>query len=165
MALKFKKLDHREIRKLKQPGEKLTEYGITFERLPKGDGRYTVNIMVDGVRVHRVLGKESDGVTREQAENFIEQARTDARKGRLNLLRPTVLPPPPHPVCVIRRALWFLLDTYAYTCQSVYTYMIMQSYVLTFIHSYENSLDHFTKRRCWKNHFGDSSCRCCRSQR
>jgi hypothetical protein len=84
----------REIRKLKQPGEKLTEHGITFERLPKGDGRYTINIMLDGVRVHRVIGKESDGVTREQAENFIEQTRTDARKGRLNLPRPAVLPSP-----------------------------------------------------------------------
>jgi hypothetical protein len=58
MALKFKKLDRREIRKLKQPGEKLTEHGITFERLPKGDGRYTINIMVDGVRVHRRAGRE-----------------------------------------------------------------------------------------------------------
>lgn len=41
--------------------------------------------MVDGQRIHRVIGKESDGVTREQAEKFIEQARTDARQGRLNL--------------------------------------------------------------------------------
>ena len=29
--------------------------------------------------------KESDGVTREQAENAIEKLRTDAREGRLNL--------------------------------------------------------------------------------
>lgn len=41
--------------------------------------------MVDGQRIHRVIGKESDGVTRQQAEEFIERARTDARKGRLNL--------------------------------------------------------------------------------
>lgn len=41
--------------------------------------------MVDGIRVHRVIGKESEGVTRKQAEVFIEQSRTDARKGRLNL--------------------------------------------------------------------------------
>jgi integrase len=41
--------------------------------------------MVDGQRVHRVIGKESDGVTRKQAETFIEKARTDARRGRLNL--------------------------------------------------------------------------------
>jgi hypothetical protein len=61
------------------------EHGIVFERLSNGDGRYTVNIMVDGSRVHRVIGKESDGVTREQAEQFIEQARTQARQWRLNL--------------------------------------------------------------------------------
>lgn len=84
MALKFQKLTRTNIRKV-QPEDKLQEHGISFARLPNGDGRYTVNIMVDGVRVHRVIGKESEGVTRQQAEDFIEQARTDARKGRLNL--------------------------------------------------------------------------------
>ena len=84
MALKFRKLTRTNIRKV-QPGDKLQEHGISFERLANGDGRYTVNIMADGVRVHRVIGKESEGVTRKQAEDFIEQARTDARKGRLNL--------------------------------------------------------------------------------
>jgi len=84
MALKFKNLDRLTIRKL-QPGQRLAEHGITFERLPNGDGRYTVNIMVDGQRVHRVIGKGSDGVTRHQAEDFIEKTRTDARQGRLNL--------------------------------------------------------------------------------
>jgi len=84
MAIKFQKLTRTNIRKA-QPGDKLQEHGISFERLPNGDGRYTVNVMVDGVRVHRVIGKESEGVTRKQAEDFIEQARTDARKGRLNL--------------------------------------------------------------------------------
>lgn len=84
MALKFKKLTRNNIRKAK-PGGKLQEHGISFQRLPNGDGRYSINIMVDGIRVHRVIGKESEGVTRKQAEDFIEQARTDARKGRLNL--------------------------------------------------------------------------------
>lgn len=84
MALKFQKLTRTNIRKV-EPGDKLQEHGTSFERLPNGDGRYTVNIMVDGVRVHRVIGKESEGVTRKQAEDFIEQSRTDARKGRLNL--------------------------------------------------------------------------------
>jgi integrase len=84
MALKFQKLTRTNIRKV-QPSDKLQEHGISFERLANGDGRYTVNIMVDGVRVHRVVGKESEGVTRKQVEDFIEQARTDARKGRLNL--------------------------------------------------------------------------------
>jgi len=84
MAIKFKKLVRKNIRKT-LPGEKLQEHGITFEKLKSGDGKYTVNVMVDGVRIHRVIGKESEGVTRKQAEDFIEQARTDARKGRLNL--------------------------------------------------------------------------------
>ena len=41
--------------------------------------------MVDGSRIHRVIGKETDGVTRTQAEKFIEQARTDARSDRRSL--------------------------------------------------------------------------------
>ena len=41
--------------------------------------------MVDGQRIHRVIGRESEGVTRSQAEEFIEKARTDAREDRLNL--------------------------------------------------------------------------------
>jgi integrase len=84
MALKFSTLTRTNARKLKA-GEKLQEHGISFERLSNGDGRYSVNIMVDGQRIHRVIGKESDGVTREQAEQFVEQARTNARQGRLNL--------------------------------------------------------------------------------
>jgi integrase len=68
-----------------QPGEKLTEHGITAERQLNGDVRYSVNIMVDGQRIHRVVGRESDGKTREQAERDIETFRTKAREGRLDL--------------------------------------------------------------------------------
>jgi len=84
MSLKFIKLTRPNIRKLKK-NQKIAEHGTTFERFSNGDGRYTVNIMVDGQRVHRVIGRESEGVTRQQAEDFIEQIKTDARKGRLNL--------------------------------------------------------------------------------
>jgi len=84
MALKFSKLTRKNIRKLR-PGQKIIEHGIAFERLSNGDGRYTVNIMADGIRIHRVIGKESEGVTRKQAEDYIEQARTEARRGRLSL--------------------------------------------------------------------------------
>ena len=84
MSLKFAKLTRPSIRKLSQ-GEKVTEHGIIFERLPNGDGRYTVNIMVDGLRIHRAIGRESEGVTRKQAEDFIEKVKTDSRAGRLNL--------------------------------------------------------------------------------
>ncbi len=84
MALKFSKLTRPNIRKLSE-GNKITEHGITFERFTNGDGRYTVNIMVDGQRVHRVVARESEGVTRQQVEDYIEQVKTEARKGRLNL--------------------------------------------------------------------------------
>lgn len=72
------------MRKL-QAGLHIKEHGIIFERLANGDGRLTVRFMVDGQLVHRVVGKESEGVTRTQAEDFIENTRADARAGRLNL--------------------------------------------------------------------------------
>ncbi len=84
MALKFAKLTRPAVRAL-SAGEKLNEHGITAERLANGDVRYAVNIMVDRQRIHRVVGKESEGVTREQAERLIEKLRTEAREGRLNL--------------------------------------------------------------------------------
>jgi integrase len=84
MARDFNKLSRIYIRKL-PPGGKLTEHGITFERLKNGDGAYSVNVMVDGQRIHRVIGRESEGVTRTQAEEFIEKVRTEAREGRLSL--------------------------------------------------------------------------------
>lgn len=83
-VVRFSRLDRAGIRKLR-PGQKVAEHGITVERLSTGDLRYSVNIMVDGKRVHRVIGRDSEGVTRTQCEEFIEQARTDARAARLNL--------------------------------------------------------------------------------
>jgi hypothetical protein len=41
--------------------------------------------MVDGQRIHRVIGRGSDGTTRTQAEEFIQKARAEAREGRLAL--------------------------------------------------------------------------------
>jgi len=84
MALKFTRLTRPEIRAL-QPGERLNEHGITAECQKNGDIRYSVNIMVDGVRIHRVVGRDSERVTREQAERLIEKLRTDSRAGRLDL--------------------------------------------------------------------------------
>jgi integrase len=66
-------------------GAKITEHGITFQREANNDGVFTVNVMVDGQRIHRVIGRESDGTTRTQAEEFIEKARQEAKTGRLNL--------------------------------------------------------------------------------
>lgn len=84
MALKFARLTRPAIRAL-AIGDKLHEHGITAERQGTGDVRYSINIMVDGQRVHRVVGRESEGVTREQAERAIEALRTKAREGRLDL--------------------------------------------------------------------------------
>jgi integrase len=82
--MKFNKLTRIHMRKLKHP-DILSEHGIIFERLENGDGRFRINIMVDGQRIHRVVGKESEGVTRNQVEELIAKLRTDARHGRLNL--------------------------------------------------------------------------------
>lgn len=84
MAKTFNKLTRPLMRKL-AAGEKLNEHGITFERQTSGDGVFSVNVMVDGQRIHRVIGRESDGTTRTQAEEFIEKARQEARAGRLSL--------------------------------------------------------------------------------
>lgn len=84
MAIKFSKITRANQRNLNL-NEKIEEHGITFERLKNGDGRYIINVMVDGQRIHRVVGKESEGVTRLQAEVLIAKLRTEAREGRLNL--------------------------------------------------------------------------------
>jgi integrase len=84
MAAMFQRLTRPIIRRLASGGT-ITEHGITFERLANGDGVFTVNIMVEGQRIHRVIGRESAGTTRTQAEEFIEKVRRDAREGRLNL--------------------------------------------------------------------------------
>lgn len=84
MALKFNSLTRLATRALK-PGERIQEHGIIAECLASGDIRYKVNVMVDGVRHHRVIGNESAGVTRDQAMKFIEALRTKAREDRLDL--------------------------------------------------------------------------------
>ncbi|WP_010162579.1 tyrosine-type recombinase/integrase [Sphingomonas sp. PAMC 26617] len=84
MARSFAKLDRNAIRAL-QVGQKISEHGITAERLRDGDTRYSINIMSDGQRVHRVIGRATEGVTREQAERAIESLRTKAREDRLDL--------------------------------------------------------------------------------
>src|SRR6056297_46456 len=84
MAIRFSKLTRPAIRS-SRPGDSITEHGITFRRDANGDGVYSVNIMVDRRRIHRVIGRESEGVTRQQAEDFVAQARTDARRQRLEL--------------------------------------------------------------------------------
>ena len=78
MSKSFLKLTRAAMRKLPKE-QRITEQGITFERLTNGDGLFTVNIMVDRWRIHRTIGRESEGVTRSTAEEFIAKARQEAR--------------------------------------------------------------------------------------
>ena len=80
------KLTRLALRKL-EPGQHLTAGGIRFDRLLNGDGRYTVELMVDRVRIHRVVGLESEGVTLTQAEHLIAQLRADARRERWGMVQ------------------------------------------------------------------------------
>jgi integrase len=84
MGLRFTKLTRPAIRGLASGGH-INEHGIVAEKQQDGDVRYSVNVMVDGRRIHRVVGRESEGVTRHQAEQLIEKLRTDARADRLDL--------------------------------------------------------------------------------
>jgi integrase len=74
------KLTQSAVRKL-PVGDKISDGGIIAERTAAGV-HLSVNIMVDGRRVHRRFGV---GATIAEAQQFIEQSRTDARHGRLNL--------------------------------------------------------------------------------
>lgn len=80
----FQKLTRPNTKKL-TAGQEIIENGITFRRMANGDGVYSVNIMVDRIRIHRVIGRESEGTTRTQCEAFIEKTRTAAREDRLAL--------------------------------------------------------------------------------
>jgi integrase len=71
-------LSREAIRKL-PIGDKITEGGVTIERSPKGI-RISVNAMIDGQRVHR-----RGFATVAEASSFLDQAKTEARHGRLNL--------------------------------------------------------------------------------
>lgn len=84
MARRFSKLTRPNLRNLR-PGEKLCEQGVTYEKLTNGDGVFRINVMESGVRIHRTIGNESAGVTLEKCVEVIEQLKTEAREGRLNL--------------------------------------------------------------------------------
>jgi len=66
-------------------GQSLSEAGIMAKRLCDGDIRWSINIMVAGRRIHRVIGRESEGADRAACEAFIERVRTEERADRLQL--------------------------------------------------------------------------------
>lgn len=84
MARRFLVLTAKRIAAL-APGKQAQENGIIVTRLRNGDLRWSINTMVDGERIHRVIGTESTGVSRQTAEEAIEKLCTDARAQRLSL--------------------------------------------------------------------------------
>lgn len=74
----FVKLTRPAMRSLR-PGGTISEHGIEYKRLPNGDGRWAVNVMVAGVRHHQVVGNESEGYTRTQAEDVATQLKAQKR--------------------------------------------------------------------------------------
>ena len=51
MTRRFSRLTRPNIRRLKTD-ERVTEHGITAEMMADNDVRYSVNVMVDGQRIH-----------------------------------------------------------------------------------------------------------------
>jgi integrase len=84
VSRRFARLSRDAVKRLRD-GQKINEGGVTAARLADGDVRWSVNVMVAGRRIHRVIGRESDGVSRSDCEVFIERARTEEREGRLHL--------------------------------------------------------------------------------
>lgn len=74
----FVKLTRPSMRALKV-GASLSEHGITYTRLANGDGRWAVNVMVNRQRHHQVIGLESEGYTRTQAEDVIATLKASKR--------------------------------------------------------------------------------------
>ncbi|MBK7163623.1 MAG: hypothetical protein IPH79_14605 [Sphingomonadales bacterium] len=58
MAKTFAKLTRPAIRNL-EIGKRIAEHGIVAERTSAGDVRYSINIMADGQRIHRVIGRKA----------------------------------------------------------------------------------------------------------
>ena len=81
---RFTRLDRGAIKRLER-GQSLSEHGITAQCMANRDVRYSVNVMIDGRRIHKAIGFASAGVTLTQCEEFLERAKSDARAGRLDL--------------------------------------------------------------------------------
>lgn len=71
--------------KAAKPGAVIREHDIIFERLPNEDGKFSINPRVEGKRIHRTIGLESKGVTKESVEMILEKLKTDARASRFGL--------------------------------------------------------------------------------
>ncbi|WP_454757225.1 tyrosine-type recombinase/integrase [Cupriavidus campinensis] len=67
------------------PGKSISDGGVVFTRMADGSGRFSINCMVDGKRIHRVIGRDVDGTTLTHARDALAALRTDASRDRLDL--------------------------------------------------------------------------------
>lgn len=74
----FAKLTRPAMRAL-SAGASISEHGVIYTRLTNGDGRWSVNVMVAGARHHQVVGLESEGYTRTQAEEVVARLKAQKR--------------------------------------------------------------------------------------
>ncbi|WP_363800070.1 tyrosine-type recombinase/integrase [Lysobacter firmicutimachus] len=74
----FAKLTRPAMRAL-EPGASINEHGIVYTKLKNGDGRWAVNVMVARTRHHQVIGLESEGYTRTQAEEVVAKLKAQKR--------------------------------------------------------------------------------------
>jgi integrase len=84
MSKKFTKLTREAIKSLK-PGQSICEQNIKYTKLKDGDGLFSVYGNTNGKRFNRSVGKESQGTTRQQAEEVFQKLMQDAKADRFNL--------------------------------------------------------------------------------
>ena len=70
----FAKMTRTAMRAL-NPGQRIVENGLIYEKLKDGDARFECCIRVNKKRVRRSFGKESEGMTRRKAEALILELR------------------------------------------------------------------------------------------
>ena len=80
----MKRRDRDEIDAL-QPGQRVTIEGVEIERCADGDLRFLINAGVEGRRIHKVIGLQSQRMNYDRARAHVERVRTEAREGRLAL--------------------------------------------------------------------------------
>lgn len=84
MAIKYEILTRENMRKL-QAGNYLIENCVVYKKTNNNDGIFSICARVDGQRIRRTVGKESEGVTLKLVEQVLEKLKTEAREDRLNL--------------------------------------------------------------------------------
>ena len=84
MSRKYEILTRENMRKL-QSGKYLIENCIVYKKINNFDGMFSLSVRVDGLRIRRTVGKDSEGVTIKLVEQVMEKFKTEAREDRLNL--------------------------------------------------------------------------------